>query len=425
MICNIPYGDRELKIHIPEERLAGVLVSQTHDYKPEGTESEIVRKSLDNPIGSKSLKELAVGKTNVVIISSDHTRPVPSHITMPLLLEEIRAGNPNANISILISTAMHRASTQEELISKYGEKIATTENIIMHNSTDDASMVKLGILPSGGDLILNKLAVEADLLIGEGFIEPHFFAGFSGGRKSVLPGVASRETILANHCAEFIDSPYARTGILEGNPLHRDMIYAAEKANMAFILNVVIDSKKKVIASFAGHREQAHNAGCDFVRNLAEVDAVKVDVVITSNGGYPLDQNIYQAVKGMTAAEATLGETGVIIIAAECRDGHGGEEFYRTFKFSESIQAIMDEILARGRTETVPDQWQSQIFARVLLKHKVIMVTDVPKEMVEDLHMSWAPSLEAALEMADDILGNKDSKIAVIPDGVSVVVRNN
>jgi nickel-dependent lactate racemase len=419
-----PFGRKELELEVAAEQLNGVLLSKAHKFKAEKSETEIVKEAMANPIASKKLSELARGKEEIVIISSDHTRPVPSHITMPILLEEIRETAPEARVTILVATGFHRASTDEELRDKYGDAIVESVNIEMHDSRDESQMVNLGKLPSGGDMLLNKTAVEADLLVAEGFIEPHFFAGFSGGRKSILPGVASKTTVLANHCAEFIDSENARTGNLEGNPMHKDMLYAAEAAGLEFILNVVIDAEKKVINAFAGHREKAHLKGTEFVDSLAGVDAKPADIAITSNGGYPLDQNIYQSVKGMTAAEATCKKGGVIIIAAECSDGHGGEEFYRTFKETETVQEIMDDILARGRKETVPDQWETQILARIMLKFKVIMITDPEKRnIVEDMGMDWAQDLEAAVEKAESLLGEEQSSITAIPDGVSVIVR--
>ena len=418
-----PYGREKLNLELPADRLNGTLFSSAHEYETNKSESEIVKEAMANPIASPKLKELAKDKEKIVIISSDHTRPVPSHITMPILLEEIESVNSEAEITILVATGFHRASTEEELRDKYGDRIVDDINIEMHDSRDESQMVNLGKLPSGGDMILNKTAVNADLLIAEGFIEPHFFAGFSGGRKSVLPGVASKTTVLANHCSEFIDHPRARTGMLEGNPMHEDMLYAAKKAGLAFILNVVIDEDKKVINAFAGHREKAHLKGTEFVSELAGVKAEPADIVITTNGGYPLDQNIYQSVKGMTAAEATCKEGGVIIIAAECSDGHGGEEFYKTFKEAKKVEDIMEDILARGRKETIPDQWESQILARILLKFEVIMVTDAPQEMVEDMHMHWASDLESALSLAESLLDNEDASITAIPDGVSVVVE--
>jgi len=419
----LPYGKTYKEVEIEDSRLKGVLVSKTHEYKPDKTETELVQDSLKNPANSPPLEELAKGKKNIVIISSDHTRPVPSHITMPVILENIRQTNKDGKITILVATGAHRASTDAELRDKYGDEIVDSVNIEMHDSKNLDDMVDLGTLPSGGSLMLNKTAVDADLLIAEGFIEPHFFAGFSGGRKSILPGVASYKTVLANHCSEFIDSKYARTGILENNPLHTDMLYAAEKANLAFILNVVINQEKEVIASFAGHREDAHYEGCDFLNNLAGAQSQKSDVVITTNGGYPLDQNIYQAVKGMTAAEASIKENGVIIMISECSDGHGGEAFYETFKNSESPGKIMEEILKKNRNETIPDQWESQVLSRILIKHEIIMVTGAPKEMVEDMHMHYAESIEKALKKAEQLIGIEKYSTTIIPDGVSVIVN--
>lgn len=423
---SLPFGKEKIKLELPEEQVAGVLVSHAHEYKAPKSEAELVADALANPIGSPKLSELAKGKKNCVIISSDHTRPVPSHIIMPQLLAELRKGNPDIDITILIATGMHRATTKEELIAKYGKEIAEHEKFVIHVSRNDEDMVSVGTLPSGGDCRINKVAANADLLISEGFIEPHFFAGMSGGRKSVLPGIASKVTVLANHCSEFINSPNARTGILQGNPIHEDMLYAAKAAKLAFICNVVIDADKKVIAAFAGDREKAHYAGADFEMKLAGVKPVPADIVITTNGGYPLDQNIYQSVKGMTAAEATCKEGGVIIDVSSCSDGHGGEDFYNNLKNAESIQKAMDEILARGRNETVFDQWEAQILMRMLLKFTIIMVTEAPQQMIEDMHMKYVASIDDALAMAKDVLAKKgitDPKITVIPDGVSVIVK--
>ena len=415
------YGKGTLPLEIPDDRLNGVLLSRAHDFKPQGSESEIVRRALENPIGTPRLRELAKGKRNIVLLVSDHTRPVPSKIIFPLLVEEIERGNPDARITILVSTGCHRSTTREELVTKLGQDVCDKYPILIHDC-DTSEVAKIGVLPSGGDLLVNKTAIDADLLIAEGFIEPHFFAGFSGGRKSVFPGVTNRMSVMANHCSAFIDDAASRTGILENNPIHRDMVYAAGAARLAFIVNVVIDSDKKVINAVAGHYDEAHRAGTEFVRDLAGVKALPADIVITTNGGYPLDQNLYQAVKGMTAAEATCNQGGVIIIAARCEDGHGGEVFYETFKNEKNLQRMMAEFMARKAEETIPDQWQSQIFARVLLRSTVIMVTEAPRRMVEDLHMRWAPSLEEALRMADGILGHGKGSITAIPDGIGVIV---
>lgn len=423
MEIKLPYSKSGMYVNIPDKNMIKVLQSKAHDFKTTLSESEIVKKALENPIESETLEELVKDKKDVVIITSDHTRPVPSRITLPIILNKIRNSNPDIDIKIIISTGCHRPSTREELIYKMGEEIVDKENIIMHFANDEESMVKVGKLPSGGDLIVNKAIMETDLLIAEGFIEPHFFAGFSGGRKSVLPGVASVKTIMYNHCSEFIDSPYARTGNLKNNPIHEDMLQAAKSVNLAFILNVAIDKDKKVLGAFAGNLEKAHEAGCEFVTKLSKVDSVDADIVVSTNGGYPLDQNIYQTVKGMTAAEATCKENGVIIMVSACNDGHGGQSFYDSVASASSPTEILEKVRKIPKSETIPDQWEFQILARILEKFTVIMVTDLcDPQMIKNMHMKHASSFEEALQMAFDIKG-KDAKVAVIPDGVSVIVK--
>lgn len=421
---DIPYSTKFLKINIENKNLKGVLVSKANSYRSVGSQIDIVNNALDNCIGSKSLEELVKNKHNMVIITSDHTRPVPSKVTMPILLERIRRVNPNINIKILIATGFHRPTTKEEMINKFGKHIVDNEEIINHVSTDENSLINVGTLPSGGELFLNKLAVETELLIAEGFIEPHFFAGFSGGRKSILPGIASAKTIMANHCSEFINNNHARTGVIKGNPIHKDMIYAAEKANLAFILNVVIDENKNIINAFAGDSKLAHEEGCKFVMNLSSVKSIQADIVISSNGGYPLDQNIYQAVKGMTAAEATCRKGGVIIMIAACNDGHGGQSFYDNVANSKRPEELLEKILKVPRNKTIPDQWEIQILARILSNYTVIMVTNMcDPNMIKSMHMKHAYNFEEALELAYNIKG-KDAEIVVIPNGVGIVVEN-
>lgn len=418
----LAYGRGTIPLSLPENRIRAVLESRIHTYRPDRGQAELVEEALKQPEGAIGLRRLAEGKRRVVLIASDHTRPVPSKYIIPPMLREIRKGNPEADITILIATGCHRAPTREELILKFGEEIVSREKIVVHSCEDTEDFVSLGTLPSGGELILNRMAAEADLLCAEGFIEPHFFAGFSGGRKSVLPGVAARKTVLANHCSAFIDSPFARTGIIENNPIHRDMIYAAKKAGLAFIVNVVINQKKEIIYAVAGDCDQAHKKGVSFLNDWCRTPAVPADIVISTNGGYPLDQNIYQAVKGMTAAEATVKEGGVIIMVAKSEDGHGGQRFYETFRDEPDEGRLLERFLATPPGETIPDQWQSQIFARVLKRARIIFVSSAPPEMVRALHMTPASSMEEALREADRLLGRTDGGITLIPDGVSVMV---
>lgn len=420
---SLPYGTGEISAQVEESQLLGIVQSQLEEYEAEKSPEELLRQAMENPIGTSRLEELAKGKKKVVVLCSDHTRPVPSKLILPPMLEAIRRGNPQAEITLLIATGCHRGTTRQELVNKLGAEMAEKEHILIHDCAAEEDMVDLGILPSGGRLRINKAAVEADLLVAEGFIEPHFFAGFSGGRKSVLPGIAARETVYANHCSQFIDDPHARAGILEGNPIHRDMVWAARKAGLAYIVNVVLGGKGQVIGAFAGDFDEAHRAGTEFLASLCQKEAPEADIVVTSNNGYPLDQNIYQAVKGMSTAEVACRKGGVIVIAARCEDGNGGEVFWRTFQEEKDPKVIMDTILATPQDKTQADQWQSQVFARVLMKCHVVLVSQAPDEMVRDLHMTPAHSLEEGLRLAQEMLGEPQAKILVVPQGISTILR--
>ena len=419
---NFPYGKGYMEGEFGEE-LQAVLTSSINEYETETSEVETVRRALLSPIGSPRLSELARGKHNIVIIASDHTRPVPSRVIMPLMLEEIRLGNPDASITILIATGCHRGTTRDELIAKFGEDIVEKENIYVHDCDEKEKLVNIGTLPSGEPCVVNSIAYNADLLVAEGFIEPHFFAGFSGGRKSVLPGISARETVLANHSAEFINHPRSRTGILDGNPIHRDMLWAAERAGLKFIVNVVLNEKKEVIYAVAGDTQAAHARGVDFISGLCAVKAVPSDIAISTNGGYPLDQNVYQAIKGMTAAEATVRDGGVIIMLAKCDDGIGGDHFYHQLADEEDISKTMRAFLAQKRNETLPDQWQTQILLRILSRVSVIYISEIPDETVKKMHMIPAHSISEAMAIAKGILGTEAPTVTAIPDGISVIVK--
>ncbi len=417
-----PFGKEKIE-HSFDDRLKAVLTSKLHSYKPAKSGSELVADAMKEPVGSERLCELAKGKKKIVIIASDHTRPVPSKDIIPNMLSEIREGNPEAEVSILIATGCHRGTTKDELVFKFGEEIVKNEKIVIHDCDDKENLVTIGTLSNGLPLVINKTAAEADLLVSEGFIEPHFFAGFSGGRKSVMPGVCSRVSVMANHCSEFIASEYSRTGNLENNPIHAQMIEAAQMAGLKYIVNVVINAEKQTIYAVAGDTLAAHKKGTDFINDLCRAEAVKSDLVISTNGGYPLDQNIYQSVKGMTAAEATVKKGGVIIMIADASDGSGSNEFYHDLADCDDISATEAKMLARKNTETTPDQWESQILIRILKYARVIYISNLDDKIITDMHMTPAKNLTEALKLAEEMLGTTDYSITAIPDGVSVVVR--
>ena len=421
----IPYGHSTLPLDIEEKFLTTVLVPQGESISSPTCEdqTEIVLQALTHPIGSPQLQDLAIGKQRVLIITSDHTRPMPSRITMPILLSLIRMASPHADIRILLATGMHRPATPREMAEKFGPDIVQNETILNHIACKDEDMVYMGILPSGGELWLNSLVDWADLILSEGFIEPHFFAGFSGGRKSILPGIASHKTVLYNHNAGFIADPQSVQGNTEGNPLHRDMCFAAKAANLSFILNVRLDSNKRIIAAYTGDPIKAHEAGCRDCLAANSVVKAEGDIVITSNGGYPLDQNIYQAVKGMSTGAACAKPGGIVIMAAECINGHGGEDFFNWFASAKDAAEVAEKIASTPPEHTLPDQWEAQILARNLIKARCIFVTRPENEaLISSMHMTYAPDMDTAMEMAYRWTGPSAS-VVVIPNGTEVILR--
>ncbi len=422
----LPYDKSHLTLKVSEEQLAAVLVpNKNEDLLQEPTpvqEMACVQNALEHPIASERLSVLAKGKKNIVVITSDHTRPVPSAITLPLLLKEIRLGSPDADITIIIATGLHRGMTEEEMVAKFGKEVVEKEHFVNHNSNDASSLVNLGTLPSGSKCELNKLAVEADLLVSEGFIEPHFFAGFSGGRKSVLPGIASKDCVNINHSAKAIAHPLSITGVLSGNPIHEDMVVAARLVKLAFILNVLLDEKKKITAAYSGDYLQAHEAGCNALLKGSAVQAVPADIVVTTNGGYPLDQNLYQCPKGLSSALSCAKPNAVIIMAAACRDGLGGENFGRMMQEG-TPRELMDRVMALSPEKTISEQWCVQRFAEALLQYTIILVSpNLGKELVEKMNFVYAETLEEAMQTAFSLKGEQ-AKITVIPDGVAVITR--
>ncbi|WP_343084948.1 nickel-dependent lactate racemase [Blautia producta] len=416
----LPYFTTSLPLHVDEKNLKGVLVNKGILKVDEKTEECIVREALAKPIGSPRLCELAKGKQKVLIVTSDHTRSVPSKLTLPILLKEIRGANPDADITILIATGLHRATTREEQIKMFGQEIVSNEKIVVHNAFDADSCQYVCDLPSGAKFSVNKLALETDLLVCEGFIEPHFFAGFSGGRKSILPGIASAETVNENHSFKAVAHDNARAGKLCGNPISEDMVRAARAVRVDFILNVTLDEKKRVTAAFAGDLEKAHEEGCQFVREMARVEPVMGDIVVTTNGGYPLDQNLYQTPKAASTANACAAKGGVIILVASCVEGLGGDNFEKLMQMGtpEEVLAYLGKIPPR---ESISEQWCAQVFSQILVQHEIILVTDkLSDELIRKVNMIPAKTPDEALQLAYERKG-ADASVVVIPDGVAVI----
>jgi nickel-dependent lactate racemase len=418
---HVPYGESAIDCAVDDTRVLGIVAPAHQPEVDAGEQANIVQAALASPIGAPRLRDLARGKRRVLLITSDHTRPMPSGITLPLLLAEIRAGAPNADIHILVATGFHRAMTRDEMRARFGGDIVERETVLVHDARDHSQMTYFGIMPSGGELWLNREVEWADLILSEGFIEPHFFAGYSGGRKSVLPGVASEKTVFFNHNAEFIAHDCARNGVLADNPIHRDMAFAAERTGLAFILNVCLNEHKQIVRAYAGDAFSAHAKGCAFVAEQTTVKRREADIVITGNGGYPLDLNIYQAVKCMSGAEPFVRRGGVIIALCSCVDGHGSEGFHELFVQHKTPEGVERAILARGRDGTLPDQWQAQILARVMQKATVILLSrDCDPALIASFGLHHAQDFEQAMRIADGIAG-EDASVLFIPNGVEII----
>lgn len=416
----IPYYTSTLDLHVEEENLKAVLTAKMHGFHAEKSQEQLVLDALEHPVDSPRLRTLAEGKRKIVIVTSDHTRAVPSKITLPLLLKEIRSGNPDADITILIATGLHRPTTEEEQRRMFGDEIVDHEKIAINNAFAPEQFVELCTLPSGAVFQVNRLAAECDLLVTEGFVEPHFFAGFSGGRKSILPGICSERTVNENHSYKAVSHPRSNSGMLKDNPIHADMLCAAKAVNVQFIFNVALDGEKKIVAAWAGDLEKAHEAGVAFIRQWSQCPVVTGDIVITSNGGYPLDQNLYQSPKAMATAEACAGEDGVIIMCCSCCDGMGGAHFGQLIQRGTPDE--IDRYLSSIPPEkTIPEQWCTQVCVRVLRKHPVILVTTfLSHDEVRKANMLPASTPDEALEIAYRLKGEQAS-VVVIPDGVSVL----
>lgn len=418
MTVQIPYG----RTFLPLEPADSWEVLMPHgDMQTAPGQEDCIRQAMAAPVNSPLLEELAKETEDAVIIVSDHTRPVPSRLILPPMLASLRRGNPSIRITLLVATGCHRETTEAELRAKLGDEIYERETVIVHDCDEAANMVTLGILPSGVPLRINRIAAETGLLLAEGFIEPHFFAGFSGGRKSVLPGVCARETVMSNHCAALIDHPRSRTGILEGNPIHTDMAAAAKLAKLRYIVNVLLDGEKRIVHAVAGEPEEAHREGCLIMGQMALVQPKQPgDIVITSNGGAPLDQNVYQVVKSLSTAEAAAAEGGSIIVCAACADGIGGEQFYKALRDCLSPTALLEQVRTVPAEKTVPDQWQYQILCRILEKHRVFFVTDSKlASAIEHMKMTWCETLEEAVRRAAVL--HPGGHWVVIPDGVGAI----
>jgi nickel-dependent lactate racemase len=357
----------------------------------------------------------------VAISICDGTRAQPRNVIVPMLLAELAPVVDLDGVVLLVATGTHRGNSPEELQTMLGADVMRAVRVVNHDARDEGSLDWVGCLGAGVPVWLNREWLDADARITAGLVEPHFFAGFSGGPKMVAPGLAGLETTLTLHNAQRIGHPNARWGVIDGNPVHDDVRAIAAATGTTFSLDVVVDAEHRLVAAFGGELDPAHRAACAFVGETAMQSVPhEFAVVLTSNSGFPLDQNLYQAVKGMSAAAQVVSQGGTIICAAECRDGFPDHGSYRAeLEQASSPQALLDLIAARERT--VPDQWQIQIQASIQRRARVIMHTSFlgPRELAaahlhhtDDVHSAIATSLADA---------GPEARVCVLPEGPHAV----
>lgn len=371
------------------------------------------REAIENPVESDPLSELVSPGDNVVIVTSDGTRPVPNRQLIPWILEALPV--PVDQVTVLLGNGTHRANTDEEIAGMFGTAVARRLKIQNHDAFDRSNNVYLGRSACGTDVWLDSAYVAADKRIVLGFIEPHFFAGFSGGPKGVAPGVAGIETIHRLHRSDLIANPKSTWGVLDGNPLQREVREAVALCPPDFLVNVTLNDKKAISGFYAGNCLEAHRRGCDAARaaSMAPVDR-PFHVALTSNSGYPLDQNLYQAVKGMSAAAGIVEDGGTVLVASECSDGvpdHGN--FAELMRTGAGPRDVLKAVRER---EPIPDQWQAQTLAAILERVDVGVYSRLDRAEIEACKLGAVEDLEATLREEIRAAGGR-ARVAVLPDG--------
>jgi nickel-dependent lactate racemase len=421
MRIRLEYGRTGLDVDLPDGPLVRTLAYK--DAVPLSDPQTALDEILAQPIGAPPLAELARGKRDACILICDVTRPVPNEMILrPLVATLEAAGIPREKILILVATGLHRPNVGDELVEMVGSFIAENYCIENHNGLARDEHTYLGESPRGVPIWLDSRYVNADLKITTGLIEPHFMAGFSGGRKVICPGIAALETIKVWHGPDFIEHPKADTGVLAGNPIHEENTWIAQKAGCDFIVNVVIDAYRRPLRWVAGDMIEAFEEGVKFVRGVV-IDTIcePVDVVVTSSAGYPLDTTFYQCVKGMVGAMSIVKPGGTIIIAASLTEGIGSPQFQQLFRENATLEGFVQRIL--GKDYFVMDQWQLEELAKVRRKARVKVVSNgLPAETLNGLFVEAADSVESAVAASLADYGPQ-ATLAVIPKGPYVLAQ--
>jgi lactate racemase len=418
MHIKLAYGRNDLTVTLPDT--VDVLAPRFLPGLPD--EIKALREALRNPIGSAPLAELVNPGDEVVVVHTDITRATPNDRILPVLLDELESsGIARENITLLNGLGTHRLQTKTELRAMLGDRIVEDYHCLQHDCNDEANLVNLGETSLGHPVRINRSYLEADVRILTGFIEPHFFAGFSGGPKAVIPSLSGAESVFTNHGLEMIAHPKATWGVLEGNPIWEEMRAVALRTNPSFLLNVSLNVKHEITGIFAGDMLSAHAKGCAFVReNAMRAIDKPYDIVITTNSGYPLDQNLYQSVKGMSAANQIVRQGGSILMAAACEDGlpnHG--RYAALLAEAGSPQGVIDMISKPGFSEQ--DQWQVQIQAQIQHRADVYVYSDgLTDQQIERALFIPCRNIEQTVSQLLEKYGSQ-ARICVIPEGPQTI----
>ena len=418
MKIKLAYGREGLDINLPDSLDVDVLEPEYTEGLPD--QAAAIEDALLSPIDSRPLREIIKKSDTIGIVINDITRPMPYKIILPILLKQL--GNiPDEQILLFNATGTHRPNTDAELIGMLGKDIMSRYRIIQNDAGDRHSHKFIGTTKSRNEIRLHKAYLDCDIRILTGFIEPHFFAGFSGGGKAVMPGLASLETILANHNVKNIDHPNAAWGVTYGNPIWEDIQQAADLIPPSFLLNVALNKDRQITAVFAGDFHKAYERGCEYVRKNAMVAVDKsYDIVITSNSGYPLDLNLYQAVKSMSAAGCLVTDGGSILVVADCWDGVPADSEYGRLLFEADnpdslLRTIREDDFSRQ------DMWQAQVHALICQKTDVYFYSrNLSDEQIRRAFLKPCLKVEDTVEELLHKYG-RDASVCVLPDGPQTI----
>jgi len=418
MEVRLDYGRLGLPVRLPESVRASLV--EPSKGAPLCDPTAAVEEALQHPVGARPLAALARGRRAAVVVISDKTRPVPNGIVLPPILATLEtAGIARERIEILVATGLHRANTHDELVEMTSADIVERYRFRNHVARTPGEHVHLGRTRRGTEIWIDRGFLAADLKIVTGLIEPHLMAGYSGGRKGVVPGLAGVDTMRSAHGPVMLEG-HLGPGIVDGNPFHEDLLEMVRQTHVDFLVDVSIDRSRRLTGVFAGDIEQAHAVGMEFVEREVRVDLdAPADIVITSAGGYPLDDTFYQAIKGLTGALNVVRRGGTIILAAAVSEGIGSQDFEELLRTAHSNDAFMARITAPGFFRI--DQWMVQHLCQVLRKAEVTLVSHALSPAVKTgLPIASAPSVEAALAEA---LGRHGpaARVAVLPQGPYVL----